>query len=93
MSKSVAVNKVYFHPSFDSRTDISKLMVDKKVAINDIMILELERDINITIDNDKFVVNTVCLPTKDSSPIGGRAMASGWGLNAFDDKLEKLQVN
>ena len=57
---------------------------DKNLITNDFMIMKLKQDINMTIDHDKFIVNTICLPNKDTKPFSKYAIASGWGATTLN---------
>ena len=58
----------------------------------DIALLKLKNDINIEIDHDKFLVNTLCIPNQPLPVFGKVGQFSGWGLTGPEvtDETEAL---
>ena len=51
--------------------------------INDIALVKTSKPIEFKIENDRFVVNSICLPQRDYEPKGW-ATLSGWGLTDYN---------
>ena len=81
-SKVVGAEEAFFLPSMQVNESFREHT--RNTFTNDLMILKLNKEINMTIDHDKFIVNTICLPNKDTKPFSKYAIASGWGATTLE---------
>ena len=91
-SKVVGAEEAFFLPSMQVNESFREHT--RNTFTNDLMILKLNKEINLTIDHDKFIVNTICLPNKDTKPFSKYAIASGWGVTTLNfTRTHILKVN
>ena len=71
-------NRVIIHDNFNKSSQMS----------DDIAIIELKQPLNMTVNEEQFVVNTVCLPNQDQTEQSKYGMAAGWGKTSVDENAQ-----
>ena len=80
-AQAVKWHKVIVHDNFNKSF----------YASDDIAIIELKEPLNMTVNEEQFVVNTVCLPNQDQTEQSKYGMIAGWGQKSVDkDALTAL---
>ena len=90
---TVPINQTFVHKRYDRPITASGA---SRLVVYDIALLKLENEINIKIDHDKFVVNTMCIANEPLPVFGKVGQFSGWGMtgpNETDASETLLHAN
>ena len=71
-AKENKIDKIMIHPMY------------KKTGIDDIALIKLRKDIEFKANRNRFIVNAVCLPTKNKE-VDRRVVFAGWGGTFFSN--------
>ena len=61
-------------------------------ASDDIAIIELKQPLNMTVNEEQFVVNTVCLPNQDQTEQSKYGMIAGWGQTSLNNTQSAIML-